>query len=162
MDDLNPLDYYLHALFSIYGFVHVADLHALLLAQSGKYLLSKTHRLWKNREKLILSEIAQEDIALYEWIPTEDLASPISLCLSTTGEKTLTTAILDKEKLKYPLILRKYRKGDYFYPAGMKGKKKLSKYFKDEKYSLVDKEKQWLLCSGEKICLLYTSPSPRD
>ena len=33
----------------------------------------------------------------------------------------------------------------------MKGKKKLSKYFKDEKYSLVDKEKQWLLCSGEKI-----------
>ena len=151
LNDLNPLDYYLHAIFSIYGFVHLADLQALLLAQSGKYLVSETHRLWKNRETLILSEMGREDNTVYEWIPTEDLASPISLSLSTSEEKTTTTAILDKEKLKYPLILRKYRKGDYFYPTGMKGKKKLSKFFKDLKYSPLEKKQQWLLCSEEQI-----------
>ena len=53
--------------------------------------------------------------------------------------------------LKFPLTLRKWRESDYFYPKGLEGKKKLSKYFKDEKFSLLDKEKQWLLCSGEDI-----------
>ena len=47
--------------------------------------------------------------------------------------------------------LRKWKQSDYFYPIGLKGKKKLSKYFKDEKFSLLDKESQWLLCSGEDI-----------
>ena len=58
---------------------------------------------------------------------------------------------LDKETLKYPLTLRKWQKGDYFYPLGMVGRKKLSKYFKDEKVDVIAKEKQWLLCSGNDI-----------
>jgi tRNA(Ile)-lysidine synthase len=33
----------------------------------------------------------------------------------------------------------------------MKGKKKLSKFFKDEKLSLVAKGKIWILCSGNEI-----------
>ena len=49
------------------------------------------------------------------------------------------------------MTLRKWKQSDYFYPSGLKGSKKLSKYFKDEKYSLLEKEAQWLLCSGEKI-----------
>ena len=48
-------------------------------------------------------------------------------------------------------MIRKWQEGDYFYPAGMHGKKKLSKYFKDEKYSLLDKENQWLLCAEDQI-----------
>ena len=60
-------------------------------------------------------------------------------------------AQLDRSKLKFPLKLRKWEEGDFFYPQGMKGKKKLSKYFKDEKYSLVDKDNQWLLVSDNKI-----------
>lgn len=151
LNTLKPLDYYLHTLFSAYGFLHLADLKAMLVAQSGKYLVSDTHRLWKNREELILSEIGQEEETYYEWTPTENLASPISLRLSSTEEKTPSTAVLAKEKLKYPLILRKYRKGDYFYPAGMKGKKKLSKFFKDLKYSPLEKKQQWLLCSEDQI-----------
>jgi tRNA(Ile)-lysidine synthase len=60
-------------------------------------------------------------------------------------------AFLDKSKLKFPLTVRKWKKGDYFYPIGLQGKKKLSKFFKDEKYSLFEKENTWILCSGDDI-----------
>ena len=78
------------------------------------------------------------------------------LRLFFTQEKTFKkvdskSLMLDKSKLKFPLLLRKWKQSDYFYPNGLKGSKKLSKYFKDEKYSLLEKEAQWLLCSGEDI-----------
>ena len=83
-----------------------------------------------------------------------EIQLPIGLRISTVqiieevGPKVL---YLDKETLKYPLTLRKWHKGDYFYPLGMSGRKKLSKYFKDEKVDVIAKEKQWLLCSGNEI-----------
>lgn len=58
------------------------------------------------------------------------------------------TIFVDAEKLSFPLIIRKREEADAFFPSGMKGKKNLSKYFKDEKYSLFDKENQWLLVSA--------------
>ena len=48
-------------------------------------------------------------------------------------------------------LRRKWEKGDYFYPFGMNGTKKVSKFYKDEKLDLISKEKQWLLCSGDAI-----------
>jgi tRNA(Ile)-lysidine synthase len=53
--------------------------------------------------------------------------------------------------LHFPLILRRWEEGDYFYPFGMSGKKKLSKYFKDEKITVFDKENLWLLCYKNHI-----------
>ncbi|MEL6484091.1 MAG: tRNA lysidine(34) synthetase TilS, partial [Bacteroidota bacterium] len=64
---------------------------------------------------------------------------------------TAKTIYVDKEKLNYPLLIRKWKNGDYFYPLGMSGKKKLSKYFKDEKVDVFAKQEQWLLTSNGEI-----------
>ena len=58
---------------------------------------------------------------------------------------------VDEDKLQYPLVIRKWQEGDFFYPLGMNGKKKLSKFFKDEKLSLLDKSNTLLLCSDNQI-----------
>ena len=58
---------------------------------------------------------------------------------------------IDADKIKYPLVLRKWRSGEWFIPFGMKGRKKLSDYFSDRKFSLKDKEDAWLLASGDDI-----------
>ena len=152
LQSLKPLEYYLHALFSPYGFSHLSDLNALLNAQSGKQLFSPSHRLLKDRTVLMLNPVGQvEDRNLYQWTPTEDLSFPVSIKIRDDVKQNRYSAILVTQALKYPLIVRKYQEGDYFYPVGMKGKKKLSKFFKDQKYSLLEKEQQWLLCSGDDI-----------
>ena len=152
LKSLKPLEYYLFALFSPYNFTHFSDLNSLLEAQSGKQLFSSTHRLLKDRGVLLLSPITQErSKEIYPWDPTSDLSFPIQLKIDESHTENNRTAILATEALKYPLILRKYEEGDYFYPVGMKGKKKLSKFFKDQKYSLLEKEQQWLLCSEGAI-----------
>ena len=63
-----------------------------------------------------------------------------------------TTIFVDADKLQFPLVLRHWNDGDIFQPFGMDGKsKKVSKLFKDEKLSLIDKENTWLLCSKNEI-----------
>ena len=59
--------------------------------------------------------------------------------------------MLDYDKLEFPLILRKWEKGDFFFPLGMKGTKKLSDFFIDNKISIPEKEQIWVLCSTTKI-----------
>lgn len=151
-ENLPDLDFYLHALFAPYGLQHTVDIKALLAAESGKQLFSKTHRLIKNRTELLLTpqlDRASEEAVL--WTPHQDLLFPLHLKVGGENTPTAENAILDADRLKYPLSLRKYQEGDYFYPHGMQGKKKLSKFFKDEKYSMLEKENQWLLCSENQI-----------
>ena len=152
---LNPINFFLHALFANYGFDNVKDLNQLLHAQSGKRLLSKTHRLVKNRSHLLLIEQSEDFNKTYTIEQNiKKIQVPIKLKLGLNNKIKIAdknTACFNIKLLKFPLTLRKWRESDYFYPKGLNGKKKLSKYFKDEKFSLLDKEKQWLLCSGEDI-----------
>ena len=73
------------------------------------------------------------------------------ISLGTEIQKSSSIAYLDLEKLEFPLKIRKWQKGDVFYPFGMKGKKKLSDFFIDKKLPLNQKENTWLLTSKGKI-----------
>jgi len=152
---LKPLEAYIHALFIEYGFTEWEDLQHLLTAMSGKVVYSKTHRLVKDRDVLLLSSISDKVETQYEIVEScAQIENPINLSISNVDliEETGPNVLyVDKETLKYPMTLRKWHKGDYFYPLGMRGRKKISKYFKDEKVDVIAKEKQWLLCSGDDI-----------
>ncbi|MEL4456775.1 tRNA lysidine(34) synthetase TilS [Lutimonas vermicola] len=156
---------YLYQLFHPYGFNQYKDIRSLLSSQSGKQVYSKSHRLVKDRGFLLLSKIDECDDAetVVELQENQKsialdggqlLMESIHLTKRWSHERIDTgpeTAYFDKDLLTYPLTVRKWEKGDYFYPIGMAGKKKLSKFFKDEKYSLLQKENIWLLCSGTHI-----------
>jgi tRNA(Ile)-lysidine synthase len=157
---LNNPKAYLYELLKAYGFTEWNDVNNLLKAQSGKQVLSASHRLIKDRDCLLLSEInsvilneSEESLIINE--SDKQFQTPIGIIyLETTkqlNELNVSTIYVDKDKLNFPLTIRKYQEGDYFHPFGMQRKKKLSKFFKDEKLSLIDKEKVWLLCSGKDI-----------
>lgn len=147
---------YLYQWLKNYGFSAWNDIYELVEAQSGKQVFSETHVLLKDREKLILSERKASDNSAVYIIESLDSKVNIPLklrfCKAVNIFETHSNCIfVDENKIKFPLTIRKWQEGDYFYPSGMNGKKKLSKYFKDEKYSLLDKENQWLLCSEDQI-----------
>lgn len=148
---------YLFETFKEYGFTEWNDIEHLLDAQPGKQVLSNNYRLIKDREYLLLSKIEVancNEISISEGekkvkTPAGILFFDEADALFGTSAKTI---FVDKDKLKFPLEIRKKQEGDVFFPLGMNGKKKkLSKYFKDEKFSLLDKENTWLLCSENEI-----------
>jgi tRNA(Ile)-lysidine synthase len=145
---------YLHQLLRSYNFTEWNDVYNLLSAQSGKQIFSKTHVLLKDRDFLILSTKKNSplsEVKLKIEQSTLEILKPIHLIFEDIKQKSTEnkqTIYVDKNLLKYPLIVRKRENGDYFYPLGMQGKKKLSKYFKDEKFSIIEKENTWVLCNS--------------
>lgn len=146
---------YLYQLLKKYQFTEWNNVLDLLTSQTGKQVFSKTHVLLKDRNFLILSEIQSKksDSENFEILVHQStISSPIFLNFEENPTKKIVTKssiLVDKKLLKYPLIVRKWQNGDYFCPSGMQGKKKLSKYFKDEKFSLIEKQNTWLLCTAE-------------
>ena len=152
---------YVYELLKDYNFTEWNAIYDLLEAQSGKQVFSKTHRLIKDRKYLLLSNLNVSSSAVERFLieeNTKHLQTPFgTLFFETTKQLNnlnQSTIYVDKSKLNFPLTIRKWQKGDYFYPLGMTGKKKLSKYFKDEKLSLLDKENVWLLCLNNEIIWL--------
>lgn len=129
----------------------IKDIANSLHGQSGKQFISKEWRAIKDRELLLLesTQIPNEDtlpflIEVEERDYTPDFQIP--------REKEV--ACFDADKLNETMHFRKWQAGDIFMPFGMRGKKKVSDYLTDRKFSIIQKERQWVLCCGERIAWL--------
>jgi len=156
----------LYQLLKSFGFTEWNDVYHLLEAQPGKMVFSPSHRLVKDRDYLLLTEIDKTEDKVYKIAKNEDFAMlPMGTFsfseVKEINEKASNCIYIDPEKLEFPLTVRKWQQGDIFYPFGMKGKKKLSDFFKDKKLSLPEKENSWLLCSGEKIVWVINQRADR-
>lgn len=158
---------YLFYMFKDFGFTAWDDVLHLLDAQSGKRVFSETHVLLKNRDVLILSELKDEvetEVYQINQFPEIIQLSNGKLMISQVEEiekANQSVTFLDLEKLQLPLVLRQWRHGDYFYPVGMTGKKKVSKYLKDIKLSLIEKTIIWVICSNHDIVCVMNHRTDR-
>ena len=160
-----PLKTILFEIIKEYGFTpHQTDeVISLLNSETGKYISSATHRIFRNRAWLIIAPLNpleaknilisesefeihfQEGILKLKKEKLQDSTTEIE------HSRSENIALLDASSIIFPLLLRKWKQGDYFYPLGMKHKKKLSKFFIDQKISLTEKEKIWILESDKRI-----------
>jgi tRNA(Ile)-lysidine synthase len=148
---------YLYQWLNEFGFTAWDDIYDLVDSQSGKQVFSAEFRLLKDRDFLILSSlhaIDEEDEYHIDSLQNQ-INIPLNLSFSKVTDISIgsnTTIFVDEDTLQFPLVLRHWKEGDSFHPFGMNGKsKKVSKLFKDEKLSLIDKENVWLLCSNNEI-----------
>ena len=155
---LNPLHNYLYELLAPYGFYTVEAISKALQGQSGKQFFSVTHQLVVDRENIFISLLNKENEVFEITEKTTGLVHPLEVKFKVTSDKTIIydndIAQLDVERLRFPLTLRKWKEGDKFMPLGMKKFKKLSDFFIDNKFSIIDKQEQWLLCSDVDIVWL--------
>jgi tRNA(Ile)-lysidine synthase len=148
---------YLYQWLSSFGFTAWDDIYALVNAQSGKQVFSPGYRLLKDREALILEPLKPADKQIYEIQEgviqiNEPLAIKLESVELISSDSTKNAIFVNNNLIKFPLFVRKWQEGDFFYPLGMKGqKKKVSKFFKDEKLSLSEKEDSWILCTENEI-----------
>ncbi|GAB2819693.1 tRNA lysidine(34) synthetase [Ferruginibacter profundus] len=160
LQKLRPLPSIVYEIIKDYNFTapQTEEVIGLLQSESGKYVRSSSHRIIRNRKWLIISPNKTDDA---QNILIEENDTSINfeggvveiekyLQLSTISHQP-STAQLDAAEIKFPLLLRKWKQGDYFYPLGMQKKKKLSRFFIDQKLSLTQKESVWVIESNKKI-----------
>ena len=151
-------------IYELYSPYNVTDsvltgLIRLISGKTGKQLFTKTHRIVRNRDEIIVTPIGTENPEKIEITSVEDLrrvkgiksAMIIDFQTGYRIPQQKGIAYIDSEKIRFPLIIRGWKKGDYFFPLGMNKKKKLSDYFIDSKYSLLKKEKTLILESAGDI-----------
>lgn len=159
---LHPIRILLYELLSEYGFNETDSNNVLasLDKESGKQFFSKTHRLLKDRNYLFITPLnADQHQERYLLNESQNMVNyPMHLIIETLEDLTFVNiskdrniAMFDKDMLQFPLVLRHWKQGDAFVPFGMRKSKKLSDFFTSEKYSLIEKQQQWLLCSGNDI-----------
>jgi len=127
--------------------------------ESGKVFYSDTHRLVKDRKYLLISEKEEnysEEYSINEDVSVIEFPLPmkISKQFVTSGfevSKELNRIHVDASKLSFPLVLRRWKEGDSFFPFGMKQRKKVSDFFINNKLSLLEKEQSWILVSNHEI-----------
>ncbi len=145
---------------SRFGFnaTSVESVWTALVTEPGKRWFSATHRLVTDRDQLIITPLTEEpDQLFYIGEEEREIREPLHLQLERLPAAGFTiirdpaVACLDAGNLDFPLIIRKWKPGEYFQPLGMSGFKKISDFFTDEKFSLPEKENTWILYSGNKV-----------
>lgn len=159
---------YLFEFLQEFGFnpMQIKDIISSFDDISGKQFFSDTHRLLKDRDQLIVYQLDPNHLTKFGEVFLIDnnstsIETPVKLKFEWVENSKKTSfsgkqeiAYFDSSKIEFPLIIRKWRRGDYFYPFGMTKKKKLSDFFINNKFTIKEKEDCWLLCSGEKIIWL--------
>jgi len=157
---LDPLNTYLYEFLKPYSFSAstINDIVETLDSESGKVFYSKSHRINKDREDLIITAI-KTPITNEIFFDKNDtqISSPINLKIENLSidqfqlSKQKNIVALDIDKLSFPLLLRKWKHGDYFMPLGMTKMKKLSDFLINAKISMVDKENIFVIQSKNDI-----------
>ncbi len=154
----------LYELLQPFGFSRqvASDVFRSLEGESGKVFYSDSYRLVKDREYLLLSKREQILPITYTYpLEAGQWQAPFSFSFEMIQKDadfafqvSKDIAYFDADKLDSVLQLRRWQQGDWFIPFGMKGRKKVSDYFSDHKFTLEQKENAWLLCSGQSVIWL--------
>jgi tRNA(Ile)-lysidine synthase len=145
----------------------IEDIFQSMDSTPGKVFLSDRYRVIKDRSDFILEKITSDIISDEHYLIEEEskeITFPVRFNLRKEKtpvkiEKKRNILYVDADKLKFPLIMRRWKAGDWFIPFGMNGKKKLSDYFTDRKFSLKDKKEAWVILSGENIVWIVNERS---
>ena len=129
----------------------IKDIANSLDGQPGKQFSSKEWRVIKDRELLLLEKAQSEN---KEELPFQIIKEEKEYTPDFQIPREKGIACFDADKLNGEISYRKWQTGDTFVPFGMKGKKKVSDYLTDRKFSISQKERQWVLCCGERIAWL--------
>ena len=149
----------LFELLTPYGFTpsQCADIARALSGESGRSFVAPDGRwhLLKDRLHLILYPADEVSADAFPLTLGSELTAPIRLSLEErivdeafTISRSPHVATFDADRIALPLTLRRWRAGDSFVPFGMTGRKKLSDYFSDHKFSLLRKAAAWILCDA--------------
>lgn len=145
---LEPIDLYIYELFNDFGIGQngIDELKKLISASPGKQITTRTHTILKDRDELLISKSRENNQNLSETLTVDKVQDIKGYQIKVVPaadiiiSKDSNTAYLDYDKIKFPLTIRKWEEGDWFYPLGMKGKKKLSDFFVDLKIPLNRKD----------------------
>ena len=152
----------LYELIKPFGFTRLLSesVYHSLSGEPGKifYAPDSGFQIVKDRDFLLITAKQTKNNTVYTIHANDAIETPIRLTTKRSErtadfriEKSKTAVSFDFDKLTFPLTLRTWRKGDWFVPFGMKGRKKLSDYFSDRKFDRNRKEQTWLLCNGSDI-----------
>lgn len=163
---VNPLYSITWEIIEPFGFTsaQIPEVIKLMEASNSSFISSPSHRIIKNRQWMIISPLAQSEaqhilieglgkISFSEGELTLSIhdISTVKNELTNTNDNHLSIEWLDASIIKFPLLMRQWAIGDYFYPLGMTKKKKVAKFLIDARLSKTEKEKIWVLELDKKI-----------
>ncbi|KPE49577.1 tRNA lysidine(34) synthetase TilS [Chryseobacterium indologenes] len=144
-----------------YGFDQENEIAKIFKAENGSSFFSKEYQLTISRGELIFISLTpkpevRKEIILAENIDRNEALFSINLqgyIEDIDGINNNFSWDFDAEKIQFPVYLRKQQDGDEIYPSGFSGKKKVSKFFRDEKLSILARQKIWILCDNSNSVL---------